>query len=46
MRKPYKVWSGVYAVGGSELSHPYDCSVYLLDVGALVLIDSGAGEKL
>ncbi|MFC1943901.1 MBL fold metallo-hydrolase [Chloroflexota bacterium] len=32
-------------VGGAELSHPYDCCVYLLDLGELVLIDSGAGES-
>jgi len=30
-------------VGGSDISHHYDCSVYLLDAGDLVLIDSGAG---
>jgi glyoxylase-like metal-dependent hydrolase (beta-lactamase superfamily II) len=30
-------------VGGSDLSNPYDCSIYLLDTGDLVLIDAGAG---
>jgi len=35
----------VYIVGGADLSHPYDCSVYLVDGGReMVLIDSGAGE--
>ena len=35
----------VYVVGGVDLSHPYDCSVYLVDGGReMVLIDSGAGE--
>jgi len=35
----------VYVVGGADLSHSYDCSVYLVDGGQeLVLIDSGAGE--
>ena len=35
----------VYIVGGADLSHPYDCSVYLVDGGEeMVLIDSGAGE--
>ena len=43
MTKPSKVWKDVYMVGGSDISHPYDCSVYLLDAGDLVLIDSGAG---
>jgi glyoxylase-like metal-dependent hydrolase (beta-lactamase superfamily II) len=32
-------------VGGADLSHPYDCSVYLVDGGReMVLIDAGAGE--
>ncbi|MDM8000428.1 MAG: MBL fold metallo-hydrolase [Dehalococcoidia bacterium] len=35
----------VYLVGGVDLSHPYDCLVYLVDGGQeMVLIDSGAGE--
>lgn len=35
----------VYVVGGADLSHPYDCSVYLVDGGEdMVLIDAGAGE--
>lgn len=45
MPKPFKVCKDVYAVGGSDLSHPYDCCVYLLDAGDLVLIDSGAGSS-
>jgi len=32
-------------VGDSDLSHSYDCCVYLLDLGDLVLIDSGAGRS-
>ncbi|HEY49871.1 MAG TPA: MBL fold metallo-hydrolase [Dehalococcoidia bacterium] len=32
-------------VGDSDLSHPYDCCVYLLDFGDLVLIDAGAGRS-
>jgi len=43
--KPSKVCRDVYIVGGSDISHPYDCSVYLLDAGDLVLIDSGAGSS-
>ena len=43
--KPYRVWREVYAIGGPELSHPYDCSVYLIGGTELVLIDSGAGES-
>ena len=45
MTKPFRVWREVYAIGGPELSHPYDCSVYLISGTELVLIDSGAGES-
>jgi glyoxylase-like metal-dependent hydrolase (beta-lactamase superfamily II) len=45
MGKPFRVWRDVYAVGGSEISHPYDCSVYLIAAPELVLIDSGAGRS-
>ena len=38
-----KISKDIYMVGGSGLSHPYDCSVYLVDAGDLVLIDCGAG---
>jgi glyoxylase-like metal-dependent hydrolase (beta-lactamase superfamily II) len=47
--KPSKICRDVYIIGSSDISNPYDCSVYLLDAGDLVLIDSGAGmsfEKL
>jgi glyoxylase-like metal-dependent hydrolase (beta-lactamase superfamily II) len=43
--KPYRVWRDVYTIGGPELSHPHDCSVYLLGGTELILIDSGAGES-
>ncbi|HJX69485.1 MAG TPA: MBL fold metallo-hydrolase [Dehalococcoidia bacterium] len=43
--KPFRVWREVYAIGGPELSHPYDCCVYLIGGAELVLIDSGAGES-
>ena len=42
---PYRVWKDIYVVGGAGLSHPYDCSVYLLGGDEMVLIDSGAGES-
>lgn len=39
-----RVSQDVYIVGGADLSHPYDCSVYLVDGGdEMVLIDTGAG---
>ncbi len=40
---PEKVTDGVYLVGSSDLTDGRDCSVYLVDAGELVLIDSGAG---
>jgi len=43
MSRPFRVWENIYIIGSSEISHPYDCCVYLIDVGKLVLIDSGAG---
>jgi len=39
------VSADVYVVGGADLSHPYDCSVCVVDGGQeMVLIDTGAGE--
>ena len=43
MSRPFRIWENIYIIGSSEISHPYDCCVYLIDVGELVLIDSGAG---
>lgn len=45
MRKPFKVCKDIYQIGGADMSHPHDCSVYLLDAGDLVLIDAGAGDS-
>jgi glyoxylase-like metal-dependent hydrolase (beta-lactamase superfamily II) len=40
-----RVSPDIYIVGGADLSHPYDCSVYLVDGSEeMALIDSGAGE--
>ena len=43
MANPFEVWQSVYMVGRAEVSHSYDCGIYLLDAGDLVLIDSGIG---
>jgi glyoxylase-like metal-dependent hydrolase (beta-lactamase superfamily II) len=43
---PEEIIKGVYLVGGSDLTDPKDCSVYLLDLGELVLIDTGAGTSV
>ena len=40
---PNNVTDGVYLVGSSDLTDRRDCSVYLVDAGELILIDSGAG---
>ena len=45
MSKPFRIYQDIYIIGSAEISHPYDCCVYLVDVGELVLIDSGAGES-
>ncbi len=39
-----KISESVFMVGGLNLSAPDDCQVYLIDLGRLVLIDSGCGE--
>jgi len=42
-----KVWENIFLVGGSDISHSADCSVYLIDAGGeLILIDSGAGPGI
>jgi glyoxylase-like metal-dependent hydrolase (beta-lactamase superfamily II) len=43
MVQPVQVCNDVFMVGGSALSHSYDCAVYLIDAGELVLVDTGAG---
>lgn len=45
MKQPFRVWQDIYIVGSAEISHPYDCCVYLIDAGELVLIDAGAGQS-
>jgi len=45
MSKPFRICQDIYIIGSSEISHPYDCCVYLIDVGELIMIDSGAGES-
>jgi glyoxylase-like metal-dependent hydrolase (beta-lactamase superfamily II) len=40
---PEEIVKGVYIVGSSDISDPKDCSVYLIDLGELILVDTGAG---
>jgi len=45
MDEPFCIYRDIYLIGSAGMSHPYDCCVYLIDVGELVLIDSGAGKS-
>ena len=46
MKRIIEIWPNVYQVGGSHLSHPDDCCVYLvIGAQASALIDTGAGES-
>jgi glyoxylase-like metal-dependent hydrolase (beta-lactamase superfamily II) len=41
--KPRRIYENVYQIGGAAISDIRDGAIYLLDLGELVLIDSGAG---
>ncbi len=41
--KPHEIIKGIFIVGGPEITDSRDGCVYLIDLGELVLIDSGAG---
>jgi glyoxylase-like metal-dependent hydrolase (beta-lactamase superfamily II) len=41
--KPFEIIKDIYIVGGPEITDERDACVYLIDLGELVLIDSGAG---
>jgi glyoxylase-like metal-dependent hydrolase (beta-lactamase superfamily II) len=36
----------VYQIGGSDITDPKDCSIYLIDADELILIDTGAGASV
>jgi glyoxylase-like metal-dependent hydrolase (beta-lactamase superfamily II) len=38
-----KITDRIYQVGGPQVSHPYDGTVYLLDYGETLLVDAGLG---
>jgi len=44
--KPDRIEDGVYLIGGSDISDSRDCLVYLLDLGELVMIDTGTGPGM
>ena len=41
--KPYEIIKDIFMVGGPEITDGRDCCIYLVNLGELVLIDSGAG---
>jgi len=43
--EPFEVCKNLYVVGSSEISDARDCTVYLIDLGELILIDAGAGPS-
>jgi len=47
MEAPVRITRHVYCVGGPNITDPYDCLVYLVDLdGSLVLVDAGAGRSV
>lgn len=43
---PGEITKDIYLVGSSDLTDSKDCSIYLLGLGELVLVDSGAGSSV
>jgi metallo-beta-lactamase class B len=43
MQQPSQILKNIHMVGSAEISHPYDCCIYLLNFSDLIIIDSGAG---
>lgn len=41
--KPEQIEDGVFLIGSADISDSRDCMVYLLDLGELVMIDTGTG---
>ncbi len=43
--EPERITEHLYLIGGSELTDQRDCSVYLIDLGTLIVVDAGAGPS-
>ena len=43
---PQEIVKGIYQVGGSDITDSNDCAIYLMNLGDLVLIDTGAGSSV
>jgi glyoxylase-like metal-dependent hydrolase (beta-lactamase superfamily II) len=41
--KPFEITKNIFIVGGSDITDSRDGCVYLIDLGELILIDTGAG---
>lgn len=41
-----EIHDGIYLIGSSDITDGKDCCVYLLNLGELVLIDTGAGSSV
>ena len=41
--KPFEITKDIFIVGGPEITDSRDGCVYLLNLGELILIDTGAG---
>ncbi len=44
--KPHEIIKGIFIVGGPEITDHRDGCVYLIDIGELILIDTGAGWSI
>lgn len=44
--KPVEIIKDIYIIGDSGMTDSKDCSVYLIDLGELVMIDTGAGDSV
>lgn len=44
--KPIEIIKDVYIIGDSGMTDTKDCSIYLIDLGELVMIDTGCGESV
>jgi len=43
---PVKITKNIYLIGNSDMTDGKDCSIYLIDLGEIVLVDAGAGASV
>ncbi|MCX7966335.1 MAG: MBL fold metallo-hydrolase, partial [Syntrophorhabdaceae bacterium] len=44
--KPVEIMKDIYIIGDADMTDTKDCSVYLIDLGELIMIDTGAGDSV